>query len=112
MTRWSSTVPRFFPSQTVVLSKSVSGTLVVVDQDSTSRPKLQAALRSLTLVEAKLLGVVINKIAPQNTSAFDYRLGDTPRWKWPDEELIGSAGHSRKIVEPPQVAPEELIKKS
>ena len=59
----------------VILSKSVSGTLVVVDQDSTSRPKLLAALRTLTLVEANLLGVVINKIAPQNTSAFDYDSG-------------------------------------
>jgi succinoglycan biosynthesis transport protein ExoP len=57
----------------LVLSKLARGTLVVVGLDQIRRPQLQEALESLQTVEANVLGLVLNKVAKSDTSAFVHR---------------------------------------
>ncbi|GAA2096370.1 polysaccharide biosynthesis tyrosine autokinase [Microlunatus panaciterrae] len=55
-----------------ILSKFAGGTLVVVGADRIHRPQLREALESLTTVDANVVGIVLNKIARRDTSAYVY----------------------------------------
>jgi len=55
-----------------ILSKIAGGTLVVVGVDRIHRPQLRDALESLTTAGGNVVGVVLNKIARRDTSAYVY----------------------------------------
>jgi capsular exopolysaccharide synthesis family protein len=55
-----------------VLSRIAEGTLVVVGADHTHRAQLVGAVEALRGVDAHLLGVVLNKVAKRDASAYVY----------------------------------------
>jgi polysaccharide biosynthesis transport protein len=59
----------------VVLSKLAGGALVVVGADRIHRPELQQSLDSLETAGAHLFGIVMNKIARRDASAYAYDSG-------------------------------------
>ncbi|HET9873720.1 MAG TPA: polysaccharide biosynthesis tyrosine autokinase, partial [Propionibacteriaceae bacterium] len=61
-----------------VLSKFAGGTLVVVGADRIHRPQLRDALESLTTVGANVQGLVLNKAARRDTTAYVYDSGYAP----------------------------------
>lgn len=61
-----------------VLSRLAGGTLVVVGVDRIHRPQLHEALDSLTTVGAHVLGLVLNKMARRDTTAYVYDSGYVP----------------------------------
>jgi capsular exopolysaccharide synthesis family protein len=56
----------------VVLSRLAGGALVVVGADRIHRPQLQQSLESLETAGAHLFGIVMNKIARREASAYGY----------------------------------------
>ena len=72
------TSPLLPVADAVVLSKSVDGTLVVVGAERTHKPQLREALSSLATVDAHILGLVLNKVAKQNSSNYVYYTGYGP----------------------------------
>jgi polysaccharide biosynthesis transport protein len=69
----------------VVLSKSAGGTLIVVGVDRIRRHQLREAIDSLTTVDANVLGIVLNKIAKKDSSAYVYDTGYAPTVQWTRE---------------------------
>jgi Mrp family chromosome partitioning ATPase len=61
-----------------VLSSLVGGTLLVIGADRVHRPQLQQAIESLETAGAHLHGVVVNKIARQESAAYAYDAGYEP----------------------------------
>jgi polysaccharide biosynthesis transport protein len=61
-----------------VLSRLAEGTLVVVGADHTHRPQLIGAVEALEGVDAHVLGVVLNKVAKRDASAYGYEYGYGP----------------------------------
>ncbi|HYP45833.1 MAG TPA: polysaccharide biosynthesis tyrosine autokinase [Propionibacteriaceae bacterium] len=70
-------------SDALVISKAAGGTLLVVGVDRIHRPELRASLESLSTVDANLLGLVLNKIARRDTSAYVYDAGYPTTWEVP-----------------------------
>jgi tyrosine-protein kinase len=59
----------------VVLSKMAGGALVVVGADRVHRPQLQQSLESLETAGAHIFGLVMNKIALREATAYGYGYG-------------------------------------
>ncbi|WP_235504644.1 polysaccharide biosynthesis tyrosine autokinase [Arthrobacter sp. Leaf141] len=55
-----------------VLAQVVAGVVVVVGSQKTTRPELEKSLAALDLVDAKLLGVVINRLPSKGADAYSY----------------------------------------
>ena len=70
-------------ADTLLLSKVVSGTVLVVGADRARRAQLRDTLESLASVEADLLGLVINKIARRDASTYAYKSSYTAEWTPP-----------------------------
>lgn len=71
-----------------VLSQSVGGVILVVDSKSTTQVNVQRSLQSLGLVDANLLGVVLNRLPAKGPDAYGYSY---PAYSArPDEVMSGS----------------------
>lgn len=55
-----------------VLSQLVAGVVVVVGSQKTSRPEIEKSLNALELVDAKLFGVVMNRLPTKGADAYAY----------------------------------------
>ena len=62
-----------------VLTKLAGGALLIAGADRIHRPQLEQAIASLETAGAHLHGVVLNKIARQETSSYAYAYGYAPR---------------------------------
>lgn len=62
-------------TDSVVLSKATGGTLIVAGADRIHAPQLRTALESLETVGAKVVGVVLNKIARRESTPYAYGYG-------------------------------------
>lgn len=55
-----------------VLSQSVSGVVLVIGSQKTTRPEVEKSLSALGLVNAKLLGIVMNLLPTKGADAYSY----------------------------------------
>jgi capsular exopolysaccharide synthesis family protein len=62
-----------------VLSKLAGGALVVVGTDRIHRPQLLDTLESLNTVDARVFGLVVNKISRRDAGGYGYQTGYTYR---------------------------------
>jgi capsular exopolysaccharide synthesis family protein len=72
------TPPLLPVTDAAVLSNFAGGTLLVIGADRVQRPQLKQALESLETAGAHLYGVVVNKIARQESAAYAYDAGYEP----------------------------------
>jgi polysaccharide biosynthesis transport protein len=72
------TPPSLSVTDAAVLSSLVGGSLLVIGADRVQRPQLQQAIESLQTAGAHLHGVVVNKIARQESAAYAYDGGYEP----------------------------------
>lgn len=77
-------------SDAAILSRSVDGTIVLANVTRVRRPDLRDGLQSLTQVDARVLGVVLNQVRPER-EAYGYR---------PEDDVPDTAGS-------PGIAPTE-----
>lgn len=69
------TPPLLPVTDAAILSRITSGALIVVGSRVVRRPELEAALQSLDRVEARVLGLVINKMQKQDEDHYGYGYG-------------------------------------
>jgi capsular exopolysaccharide synthesis family protein len=91
------TPPLLPVTDAAVLSSLVGGSLLVIGADRVQRPQLQQAIESLETAGAHLHGVVVNKIARQESAAYVYDAGYEPL---PAVEVITAAAPKRARPEP------------
>ena len=72
------TPPLLPVTDAAVLSNLVGGSLLVVGADRVHRPQLQQAIESLETAGAHIHGLVVNKIARQETASYVYDAGYEP----------------------------------
>lgn len=85
-----------------LLSRSAGGTLLVVGVDRIHRAQLRDAIDSLTTVGANLQGVVLNKIARRDSSAYVYYSAYAPE---KNVELSSAASVPKHVEKTAQDAP-------
>lgn len=66
------TAPLLAVTDAVVLSRFVGGTVVVAQSERVRRPQLEQSLRKLQAVEARLLGVVLNRVHGGPRGSYNY----------------------------------------
>jgi polysaccharide biosynthesis transport protein len=86
------TPPLLPVTDAAMLSSLVGGSLLVIGADRVHRPQLQQAIESLQTAGAHLHGVVVNKIARQESAAYAYDGGYEPM---PVVEAIAAAAPKR-----------------
>ncbi len=91
------TPPLLPVTDAAVLSSLVGGSLLVVGADRVHRPQLQQAIESLETAGAHIHGLVVNKIARQETSSYAYDAGYEPL---PAAEAVAAAAPKRARPEP------------
>ena len=91
------TPPLLPVTDAAVLSSLVGGSLLVVGADRVHRPQLQQAIESLETAGAHIHGLVVNKIARQETAAYAYDAGYEPL---PAAEAVAAAAPKRARPEP------------
>jgi Mrp family chromosome partitioning ATPase len=77
-----------------VLSRLAEGTVVVVGADRTHRHQLEGALEALDGVNARVLGVVLNKVARRDASRYGYDYGYAPYASTPTRPESSNPGPS------------------
>jgi capsular exopolysaccharide synthesis family protein len=115
------TAPLLPVTDGAILAKMTGGAVVVVGAGITHRPQLTEALAALDTVGAKVLGVVVNRLAPAERSGYGYggyyaygpldaghdrkkepRTGEVPR-HWRGKGVLGGPGD----LVPDEVVPGE-----
>jgi polysaccharide biosynthesis transport protein len=91
------TPPLLPVTDAAVLSSLVGGSLLVVGADRVHRPQLQQAIESLDTAGAHIHGLVVNKIARQETAAYAYDAGYEPLAA---AEAVAAAAPKRARPEP------------
>ena len=71
------TAPLLAVTDAVVLSHYVGGTVVVAQSERVRRPQLQQSLEKLDAVEARMLGVVLNRVHGGSRGAYTYNYSYT-----------------------------------
>lgn len=90
------TPPLLPVTDAAVVSQIVNGTLVVVGSGEVRKPQLGSALDSLEQVEARVLGVVMNKVRSDSTGQYSYHYSYQPtkRTKGAEGEAAGRAARA------------------
>jgi succinoglycan biosynthesis transport protein ExoP len=88
------TAPLLPVTDGAILSKMTGGAVVVVGAGITHRPQLTEALGALHTVGAKVLGVVVNRLAPVERTGYGYEgyYTEGPVGSARDEERAGTSG--------------------
>ena len=98
-----------------VLSDLASGTLLIAGARVVRRPELAAAIASLEQVDARILGVVLNKAQPADSGRYGYRYSydyygaRDGKTSAPTEALPTFAAPPRHDPAPPAAAPARAI---
>jgi capsular exopolysaccharide synthesis family protein len=71
------TAPLLAVTDAVVLSRYVGGTVVVAQSERVRRPQLQQSLEKLDAVEARMLGVVLNRVHGSSRGTYTYNYSYT-----------------------------------
>ncbi|WP_081818916.1 polysaccharide biosynthesis tyrosine autokinase [Arthrobacter sp. UNC362MFTsu5.1] len=77
-----------------VLSQHAGGVVVVVGAQKTRTQDLQKALETLNLVDAKVLGVVLNRLQMKSTDAYSYAYYSAEA-NQPSENFVGANSDAR-----------------
>lgn len=72
------TAPLLAVTDAVVLSRHAGGTVVVAQSDRVRRPQLGQSLEKLDTVEARLLGIVLNRVHAGSRGAYSYNYTYAP----------------------------------
>ena len=95
------TAPMLAVTDAVALSHYVGGTVVVAESERVRRPQLAQALEKLDVVEARLLGVVLNRVRGGSRSFYSYDYSPTSEGALPSSRPAPNASKQEETEPAP-----------
>lgn len=90
------TAPLLAVTDAAVLSQMAGGTLVVAQSEQVRKPQLSAALEKLDAVEARVLGVLLNRVPHRVNDAYSYKYSYEP-----ERPSRATKPHQNAVRKPP-----------
>lgn len=101
------TAPMLAVTDAVALSRYVGGTVVVAESERVRRPQLSQALEKLDVVEARLLGVVLNRVRRGSRGFYSYDYSHTSDSALPSSRPMPNTPRQEETETTPGLPSEE-----